>query len=62
MSLELIMKKTTTIQSMLENNRGNVTRVADMLDVNRATLRLILDTGRDHVVLVKDNGDLKLLK
>lgn len=52
----------TTIQDMLEINRHNVSDVAYILSVNRATVQRIIDNKRAHVITVSENGELKLLK
>ena len=51
----------TSIQDMMKSNRHNITHAAEVLKVNRATVRSVIDNNRKHVVLVED-GVYTLLK
>ena len=52
----------TTVEDLLVAAHGNQTVVAKLLDVNRGTLKTIIDNKRDNAVLIRDDGSYKLLK
>lgn len=53
----------TTVQEMLKCvTNGNHSALAAELEINRGTLRKLVDTDRVHHVLVNDDGSFTLLK
>ena len=52
----------TTMQEVLDSNRGNESVTSIELDINRGTLRSMIADKRENVVLVNHDGSYTLLK
>ena len=52
----------TTMQDVLTGNRGNQWGTAEELNVNRGTLRKMIEDKRPNVVLINEDGSYTLLK
>ena len=61
-TLKTMKLTVTTMQLVLESNRGNESATAVELNVNRGTLRSMIADKRPNVVLINKDNTYTLLK
>ena len=59
---KMMFIEVTTMQYVLDSNKGNERATSEELGINRGTLRKMIADGRDNVVLINKDNTYTLLK
>ena len=59
---KMMFIEVTTMQYVLDSNKGNERATSEELGINRGTLRKMIADGRDNVVLINKDSTYTLLK